>query len=131
MNQVVLMGRFTDDPKLRKTKNGKSVVNFKLAVPVPIFGVNSKHDPDIIHCEAWNKTADNISNNCVKGQRIVALGKIKTKHWKDKDTGDDRSRTYVLVELIYFADSKKNDLPVEEIIGDFVTIDIDAEDNPF
>lgn len=56
INRVVLVGRITKDPMLRKTQSGVSVVSFTIACNrrVPSQG----QDADFINCVAWNKTAD-------------------------------------------------------------------------
>ena len=63
INRVVLVGRLTRDPELRKTQTGKSVLSFAVAVNRRF----SKEDQaDFINCVAWNQTADFIANYLTK-----------------------------------------------------------------
>ena len=74
INRVVLVGRITKDPMLRKTQSGVSVVSFTIACNrrVPSQG----QDADFINCVAWNKTADFMAQYVKKG----ALLGIKTEN---------------------------------------------------
>ena len=60
INRVVLVGRLTKDPVLRKTANGASVVSFTVAC-TRRFKQEGQPDADFINTVAWNKTADIVS----------------------------------------------------------------------
>lgn len=74
MNQVQLIGNLTKDIELRKTAEGKSVVNFTLAVA----RTYDREKADFIACQAWEKTADLLSQYCHKGSKIGVTGQIQT-----------------------------------------------------
>lgn len=74
MNQVQLIGNLTKDIELRKTAEGKSVVNFTLAV----VRTYDREKADFIQCQAWEKTADLLSQYCYKGFKIGVTGQIQT-----------------------------------------------------
>ena len=74
MNNVQLIGNLTKDIELRKTQNGKSVVNFTLAVARTF----NREETDFIQCQAWEKTADLLSQYCYKGFKIGVTGQIQT-----------------------------------------------------
>lgn len=74
MNNVQLIGNLTKDIELRKTQNGKSVVNFTLAVARTF----NREETDFIQCQAWEKTADLLSQYCHKGSKIGVTGQIQT-----------------------------------------------------
>ena len=57
INRVVLVGRLTRDPELRKTQSGTSVCSFTMAVGRRV-STQGQPDADFINCVAWNKTAD-------------------------------------------------------------------------
>ena len=58
INRVILTGRLTKDPELRKTQTGKSVANFTVAVDRMRRKDQDVADTDFISCQAWNKTAE-------------------------------------------------------------------------
>lgn len=108
MNSVLLLGRLTADPDLRKAGNSKdatSVVNFSLAVP----RIGSE-EADFIRCVAFGKTAEWMDNYLKKGSRIAVTGRIQTGRYDDKD-GKTVYTTDVICERIDFADDRK---PEEE-----------------
>ena len=74
MNQVQLIGNLTKDIELRKTADGKSVVNLTLAVA----RTYDREKADFISCQAWEKTADILSQYCYKGFKIGVTGQIQT-----------------------------------------------------
>ena len=74
MNNVQLIGNLTKDIEMRKTQNGKSVVNFTLAVARTF----NREETDFIQCQAWGKTADILHQYCHKGSKIGLSGSIET-----------------------------------------------------
>ncbi len=57
INRVILVGRLTKNPEIRKTPNGASICKFTLAVSRKVKA-QGQPDADFISCVAWNKTAD-------------------------------------------------------------------------
>lgn len=79
INSVVIMGRLTADPELRKTPAGKSVLTFTVAVD------NGKEQaPAWIDCVAWESTADFVSKYFRKGKLIAVEGRLQTRNYEDK-----------------------------------------------
>lgn len=104
INRVVLVGRITRDPMLRKTQSGTSVVSFTIACNrrVPSQGV----DADFINCVAWNKTADFMAQYVKKGALLGLEGRIQTRNYDDKD-GKRVYVTEVVADSVQFLESKK------------------------
>ena len=103
LNKVILGGRLTSDPELKKTPQGISVCTFSIAV-------NRKGKDagtDFINCQAWRSTAEVISNYFKKGSSIVVTGSIQTRTWDDQN-GNKRYATEINVEEAYFVDSKSD-----------------------
>lgn len=69
INRVVLVGRLTRDPELRKTQSGTSVCSFTMAVGRRV-STQGQPDADFINCVAWNKTADLMTQYLHKGSLI-------------------------------------------------------------
>ena len=104
INKVILVGRITKDPALRKTQNGTSVVSFTLACNrrVPSQG----QDADFINCVAWNKTADFMAQYVRKGALLGIEGRIQTRSYDDKD-GKRVYVTEVVANSVQLLESKK------------------------
>ena len=104
INRVVLVGRITKDPLLRKTQSGTSVVSFTIACNrrVPSQG----QDADFINCVAWDKTADFMAQYVRKGALLGLEGRIQTRSYDDKD-GKRVYITEVVADSVQFLESKK------------------------
>ena len=106
MNKVILKGRLTANPELRKTPSDISVCNFSIAVNRRF----DKEKVDFINCEAWRQTAEFIKRYFNKGKEIAVIGELHIDKW-NKD-GETRYLTKVVVDEVEFCGSKnetKND----------------------
>ena len=107
LNHIVIMGRLTKDPELRRTGSGISVVGFTLAVDRDFADKQSgEKETDFIEVVAWRSTADFVSKYFSKGRMAVVSGRLQVRKWKNKD-GENRYSTEVVAENVYFGDSKK------------------------
>ena len=108
MNQVVLMGRLTRDPELRRTQSGTAVASFTLAVDrgfTPRDG--GERQTDFIDCVAWRNTGEFVSKYFVKGQMMAVTGRLQIRDWTDKE-GNKRRSAEVVVDNAYFTESKQS-----------------------
>lgn len=104
LNHVILQGRLTKDPELRKTQNGISVTTFTLAVDRD-FKSNGQKETDFINCSAWRQTAEFLSRFFGKGRMVLLEGRIEVMSYQDKD-GNKRTAWDVVADRVYFGDSK-------------------------
>ena len=79
MNRVILVGRLTRDPLLKKTQSGTSIVSFTIAVSRRIAGQGQQ--ADFISCVAWNKTAELMTQYLNKGAMIGIEGRIQSRSY--------------------------------------------------
>lgn len=107
INRVVLVGRLTHDPVLRKTQAGTSVTSFTLACNRRKTK-DGQQEADFINCVAWNKTADIAQQYLSKGSLIAIDGRIQTRSYDGKD-GKRVYITEVIVQNLQFIDYKKQD----------------------
>ena len=107
MNKVILMGRLTAEPEIRKTASGVSVLSFTLAVDRR-FKKEGAQSVDFIACVAWRQTAEFIAKYFKKGQRLAVSGAIEVRKWQDRD-GNNRYTTEVIADEAYFAGGAKID----------------------
>ena len=108
LNYVVIMGRLTRDPELRRTGNGTAVASFTVAVDRDYSGKdNSQKETDFIDCVAWRQTGEFVSKYFTKGRMIVVSGRLQIRSWTDKD-GNKRRTAEVVADSCYFGDSKRD-----------------------
>ena len=108
MNQIVLMGRLTRDPELRRTQTGTAVTSFSLAVDrgyAPKDG--GERQTDFIDIVTWRNTAEFVSKYFVKGQMAAVTGRLQIRDWTDRE-GNKRRSAEVVADNVYFTESKKS-----------------------
>lgn len=137
LNHIVIMGRLTRDPELRRTGNGIAVASFTLAVDRDFADKNSgEKETDFIDCVAWRSTGEFVSKYFRKGSMAVVSGKLQIRAWTDKD-GNKRRSAEVIADNVYFGDSKKSEsgdagsYPTSAPVQDFAPIEDDDSQLPF
>ena len=108
LNHIVIMGRLTRDPELRRTGSGVAVASFSLAVDrdfAPKDG--GERETDFIDCVAWRQTGEFVSKYFTKGRMAVVSGRLQIRSWTDKD-GNKRRSAEVVADNVYFGDSKRD-----------------------
>ena len=103
LNKVMLMGRITADPELKRTPNNTAVCSFSLAVNRRF----NKDKTDFINIVTWEKTAEFISKYFTKGQQMVICGALQTRSWEDKH-GEKRIAVEVVADEVHFTGSKQD-----------------------
>ena len=108
LNHIVLMGRLTKDPELRRTASGIAVASFSIAVDRD-FGKteNGDRETDFIDIVAWRQTAEFVSKYFSKGRMAVVSGRLQIRSWTDKE-GNKRRNAEVVADNVYFGDSKRD-----------------------
>ena len=108
LNRIVIMGRLTRDPELRRTQNGTAVTSFSVAVDRDFKSRESgEKATDFIDVVAWRQTAEFVCQYFTKGRMAVVEGRLQIRDWKDKD-GNNRRSAEVVADNIYFGDSKRD-----------------------
>jgi single-strand DNA-binding protein len=100
LNVVALVGNLTRDPETRVVgANQTAVTKFGLAV-------NDRRGENettlFVDVECWGKTAETVGAYLTKGRQVAIQGKLKMDNWEDKNTGDKRSKLYVVAEQVSF-----------------------------
>lgn len=86
VNNVILVGRLTKDPVLKKTANGISVTQFTVAVDRPVNKKNvapGTQTADFVNTTAWRQPADYLCRYGHKGDIISVEGRIQTRSYDD------------------------------------------------
>ena len=108
LNHIVVMGRLTRDPELRRTGSGIAVASFTLAVDRDFSPKDGgERETDFIDCVAWRQTGEFVSKYFTKGSMAVVSGRLQIRSWTDKD-GNKRRTAEVVADNVYFGESKRN-----------------------
>lgn len=126
INRVVLIGRLTREPELKKSQSGKSFCQFNMAVNRNFKNDKGEYEADFPNLVAWNQTADFITNYLHKGSLLSAEGRLSTRSYDDPNIPNKKVYvTEVLVEHVDSLEPKK-----EETMPDNA-FEINDDDIPF
>lgn len=132
LNRIVLMGRLTKKPELRRTQSGVAVTSFSLAVERDYKSQSGERETDFIDVVAWRSTAEFAAKYLDKGRMAAVTGSLQGRSWQDKE-GNKRRSMEVMADRIYFADSKREEPTgrgVDVSADDFQEVEDDG-DLPF
>ena len=107
LNRIVLMGRLTRDPELRRTQSGTAVVSFSIACDRDYAAQGAEKETDFVDIVAWRNTAEFVSKYFTKGRMAVVEGRLQLRDWTDRD-GNKRRSAEVVADNVYFGDSKRD-----------------------
>ena len=99
VNKALLLGRVGKDPEIRSTAGGTIVASFSLATSdrQKDSQGNWADKAEWHNLVAFNRTAEIVRDYVKKGTQIFVEGKIQSRSWDDKDSGQKKYRTEVLV----------------------------------
>lgn len=109
MNTICITGNLCQEPELKQTPNGKTVVTVSLAVRRPF----TKDTTDFIPLVAWDKQAELLKNYTHKGSKIGVTGTLTTREYKDT-SGQNRKVFEVVVGAIDLLGEKTADIPNQD-----------------
>lgn len=101
LNTVIIMGRLTANPELKKTQNGTAVSSFTVAVERRF----QREQTDFINVVAWKQTAEFVEKYFHKGDMIALRGSIQQRNYEDKN-GNKRTAVEVVADEVSFCGSK-------------------------
>ena len=110
INKVILTGRLTSTPELKKTSSDVSVVAFSVAVQRQFKDKQGNYPADFINCVAWRNTAEFIAKYFDKGNLIALVGELQSRNYEDKQ-GNKRTAFEVICSEAHFVESKKEVSP--------------------
>lgn len=127
VNQVILLGRLTNDVDLRTTTNGKTVASFTLAVDK----AGKQEGADFFDVTAWDKLAELLNQYTSKGSKLLVQGRIEQQTWDDKETGKKRSKVVVIANDTTFLDNRAGGGSTDNAPEDIDDKPIDLGEIPF
>lgn len=104
LNQVVLVGRITEDLQVQKNE-GKEVATLTLAVQRTFKNEEGVYETDFIPCKLWNSIATATNDYCHKGDTVGIKGRIQISSYEDQE-GTKKYITEIIAEKVTFLSSK-------------------------
>ena len=119
INRVVLVGRLTRDPELRKAKSDLPVASFSIAVDSRMKNPDGTRGTTFMNCSIFGNQAENVVKFTRKGSMVGVEGSLNQRNFVRQD-GSKGSVIEVIADRVAFLEPKSNNAVVE---GDTVTFD--------
>jgi len=99
VNKVFLLGNVGKDPEIRTTAGGMTVASFSLATADRAKDAqgNWADKTEWHNLVCFQRTAEIVRDYVKKGSQIFVEGKIQTRSWDDKTSGEKKYKTEILV----------------------------------
>lgn len=109
VNKVILIGNLGRDPEVRYTPAGVAIANITIATSE---AWKDKQSGENVEKTEWHRIvffqrlAEIAGEYLRKGSKVYIEGKLQTRKWQDKTTGQDRYTTEIVAETMQMLDSK-------------------------
>ena len=109
INKVILIGNLGKDPEVRYTPSGLAVANITIATSE---GWKDKQSGEMQERTEWHRVvfyqrlAEIAGEYLRKGSKVYIEGRLQTRKWQDKNTGQDRYTTEIIANEMQMLDSK-------------------------
>ena len=144
INRVVLVGRLTRDPELKRANSGTSICSFTVAVDNRMRNPDGTKSASFIPCTVFQQTADNMTKFLRKGSLVGIEGRLSQRSFTRQD-GTKASVLEVICDSVQFLEPKSQNGNVEQEPSGFVsdipaggeteknldTLDLPDDDLPF
>src|SRR3990167_1518136 len=104
LNKALLIGNLTRDPELRSLPSGVKVCSFSLATNRVWKDKNGarQESTDYHNVVVFGRQAETVAQYMKKGSSILVEGRMQTRSWEDKTSGEKKYRTEVIAERTQF-----------------------------
>jgi len=142
LNKALIVGNLTRDPELKSLPSGSKVTTFSLAtnrVWKDASGTRQE-SVDFHNIVVFGRQAETVAQYLKKGQSALVEGRIQTRSWDDKGTGEKKYRTEIVADRVQFgpksgmgggAPTPKQEVPEEGAAIEYPAEEANPEDIPF
>lgn len=99
VNKVLLLGNVGKDPEMRASQSGMVIASFSLATADRQKDQTGQwvDKTEWHNLVCFGRTAEIVRDYVKKGSQLFIEGKIQTRSWDDKESGQKKYRTEILV----------------------------------
>jgi len=108
VNKVILIGNLGADPELKYTPSNRPVCNLSLATN-EVFkdkGGQRQERTEWHRVTVWGDSAENCSKYLAKGRTVYIEGRLQTRSWDDKTSGQKKYMTEVVANDLVLLGSR-------------------------
>lgn len=101
VNKVILVGNLGRDPEVRYTAEGAAICNVSIATTSAWKDKASgerRESTEWHRVVFYNRLAEIAGEYLKKGRSVYVEGRLKTRKWQDKETGQDRYTTEIVAD---------------------------------
>lgn len=104
LNRAIVIGNLTRDPEVRALPSGISVCSFSVATNRVYKDKdgNKKEQADFHNIVVFGRQAETAGQYLKKGQNVLVEGRMQTRSWDDKETGQKKYRTEIVADRVQF-----------------------------
>lgn len=104
INKAMIFGNLTRDPEVRAMPSGQNVCSFSIATNRSFKDRDGKkqEQTDFHNIVVFGKQADIVAQYLKKGSSAYVEGRIQTRSWDDKASGEKKYRTEIIAERVQF-----------------------------
>lgn len=104
LNKAIIIGNLTRDPELRSLPSGIKVCSFSLATNRVWKDQNGakQEATDYHNVVVFGKQAEHVSQYMRRGNSMMVEGRMQTRSWDDKNSGEKKYRTEIVAERVQF-----------------------------
>lgn len=112
VNKAIIVGRLGRDPEIRYSADGAAVCNISVATESTWKDRNTgerKSETEWHRVVFYNRLAEIAGEYLKKGREVYIEGRIKTRKWADKETGQDRYSTEIIADQMQMLGGRDDD----------------------
>mgnify|MGYP003310729257 CR=1 FL=1 len=104
-NKIMVIGNLGNDPEMRYTPNGNAVTSFRVATNYRYTTSEGeqKEETEWFTITAWNRLAEQCTQNVTKGMKVYAEGRLKSESWTG-NAEQPRFRNEIVASQVRFLD---------------------------
>lgn len=104
LNKTFLFGNLTRDPEMKALPSGNKVTSFSLATNRVYKDANGAKQEQVEYHNivVFGRQAETSAQYLKKGQGVLIEGRIQTRSWDDKTTGEKKYRTEIVADAVQF-----------------------------
>jgi len=104
LNKAIIIGNLTRDPELKSLPSGIKVCSFSVATNRVWKDKNGARQEaaDYHNVVVFGRQAETVAQYMKKGNSILVEGRMQTRSWDDKESGQKRYRTEIIADRVQF-----------------------------
>ncbi|HEU0080865.1 MAG TPA: single-stranded DNA-binding protein [Candidatus Paceibacterota bacterium] len=104
LNKALIVGNLTRDPELKALPSGMQVASLSIATNRVWKDKEGKRQEstDFHNVVVFGRQAETSAQYLKKGQQVMVEGRIQTRSWDDKSSGEKKYRTEIVADRVQF-----------------------------